>query len=269
MGKTGLSITKFAKLSRITRELLIHYDKKGLLTPDSRGKNRYRCYSSNQLAIANLIRICRELGISLNEIGELIKHRTPDIVQDLFERQIVWIDKKIGELAKARKLLTALKETISSVKGVDADAITVEHLPAQTVIYGELNDCSQENDAYDALLDFYLYFSKKYPEIDLNYPVWGIFSEARILRGDVVFPDRYYFHNPDGLDRLPAGLYAIGYCRGGYGETGGLYKKMMKYIDANGYAVCGPAYEEYPLNEICVSDPSDYLIRLKITVRKR
>ena len=95
-----------------------------------------------------------------------------------------------------------------------------------------------------------------------------MFSQERILRGDSHLPDRYYFYNPEGFDKRPAGLYAVGYTRGGYGMTGGLYGRMAKHIEAAGYEICGNAYEEYPLNEISVSDHKNFLIRVMIAVRK-
>ncbi|MCL1887854.1 MAG: hypothetical protein FWF96_03160, partial [Kiritimatiellaeota bacterium] len=104
---------------------------------------------------------------------------------------------------------------------------------------------------------------------DLNYSVWGTFSEKRVKSGDWVWPDRYYFYNPEGRDRRPAALYAIGYTRGGYGQCGGLYKRLIHYINEHGFEICGDAYEEYPLNEVCITDSSNYLIRLMITVREK
>ena len=89
-----------------------------------------------------------------------------------------------------------------------------------------------------------------------------------MVAGDWVWPDRYYFFRPDGLDARPAALYAVGYARGGYGQTKGLYEKVLGYIKESGYEVCGDAYEEYPLNEVCINDDSSYLIRLMVTVRR-
>jgi hypothetical protein len=80
---------------------------------------------------------------------------------------------------------------------------------------------------------------------------------------------RYYFYNPRGHDARPAALYAVGYQRGGYGQTDKLYERLLDHIDRNGYEICGDAYEEYPLNEICVADDANYLIRVVITVREK
>ena len=44
---------------------------------------------------------------------------------------------------------------------------------------------------------------------------------------------------------------------------------MLDYIYSNGFEICGPTYEEYPLNEISVVEDKDYLMRVMITVRER
>jgi len=111
--------------------------------------------------------------------------------------------------------------------------------------------------------------SDRYPGYDLNYPVWAVFSKERVRRGDWNWPERFYFYNPEGHDKKPAGTYVIGYTRGGYGDCSSLYKRLLDYIDTNNLVISGDIYEEYPLNEISVNDSSNYLIRVMIPVRER
>jgi len=270
MPESGLlSISDFAEFSRTTRDTLLHYDRIGLLSPVLRGENNYRYYSSSQLAIVNVIRTFQQLGMSLEDIGRLRDRRTPELANMVFERQIEEIDKTIEEWVRARKLLLTLKKAINSVSNVDEAEITVKFLPAEAIILGDLNDYSRDRTDYDALLTFYEEISHKYPNIDLNYPVWATYSHERIKEGDWKHPDRYYFYNPEGYDKKPAAMYAIGYKRGGYSPNENLYERLVNYIDANGYEICGDAYEEYPLNEICATSDKDYLIRLMITVREK
>ncbi len=267
--KEAFNITDFAKLARTTRGTLIYYDRIKLLSPHKRGESGYRLYSAEQASVVNIIRTAQQLGFSLQEIKHIIENRTPAEMDDLLVRQIENIDKKIDEWVRARKLLSALQQMIHTVRDVDVDAITVERLPAQAIILGGINEYSEKRDFYDELLKFYYECSDKHPDIDLNYPVWGIISEERIRNSDWRWPDRYYFYNPDGLDRRPGALYAIGYCRGGYGGAEKLYERLTSYIRENGYEISGPAYEEYPLNEMCVADVENYLIRVMIMVRKK
>ncbi|MDR2860963.1 MAG: MerR family transcriptional regulator [Syntrophobacterales bacterium] len=267
--KEIFSISDFAKFARTTRDTLLHYDKIGLLSPVSRGDNNYRYYSNGQLGIFNMIRTLRTFGMSLAEIKRLKNNRTPTLVDMILDNQIKHLDERINNLLHTRKLLHLLKTTIHAQLDIDEKAITVEFRPAEAIVLGELNDYSRGRDDYDAMLSFYYDCHEKYPDFDLNYPVWGMFSEERIRRRDLVWPDRFYFYNPDGYDKKLAGLYVTGYARGGYGRTYGLYARLLDYIDANGLEICGPAYEEYPLNEICVLEEKNYLLRIMIMVREK
>jgi len=267
--KNLFSIHDFAKFARTTRDTLLHYDRFGLLSPVSRGENNYRYYSGSQLAVVNLIRTLQNLGMSLKEIKRYKNKRTPAHLHETLNKQIKRIDEKIDAWTRARKLLELLQTTINSHLDVDETAITVRFMPAEAIVLGEPNIYSRDKDDYDALPVFYRRCREKYPEMGLNYPVWGVFSEERIRRRDWVWPDRYYFYNPDGQDEKPAALYAVGYKRGGYGQSHDLYVRILDYIDKNGFEICGPAYEEYPLNEISVLDENNYLIRVMITIREK
>lgn len=260
------TISDFAKFSRTTRDTLLHYDKIGLLSPVSRGENNYRYYSTGQLAIVNVIRTLQELGMTLNEIKRTIDRRTPENMNKLLSRQIEHIDTKIDEWVRARKLLLTLANTIHSALDISEEKITVQFMPAEPIILGDLNNYSRGINDYDALINFYKTISKKYPDLNLNYPVWGTFSQERIKKGDWIWPDRFYFSNPEGRDIKPAGLYAIGYTRGGYGQSDAPYRRIIDYIDRNGFEICGDAWEEYPLNEVSVCDDTNYLMRVMIAV---
>ena len=266
--KETFSVAEFAEFSRTTRDTLLYYDRIGLLSPEMRGENRYRFYSSGQLPIVNLIRTFQALGMTLAEIRSIKEERTPEIIDRHLEQQIGLIDEKIDDWVRARKLLITIKGIINSTLSIDEDEITIRHMPAEAIVMGELNDYSQGKNEYDALLSFYRSCSEKYPDLDLNYPVWGMFTENRIKERDWVWPDRFYFYNPEGLDKKPAALYAIGHTRGGYGQSAELYERMLDYIDAHGFEICGPAFEEYPLNEVCIASDSEYLMRVLITVRE-
>jgi DNA-binding transcriptional MerR regulator/effector-binding domain-containing protein len=263
------SVGDFAMFSRTTRDTLHHYDRMGLLSPMSRGENNYRYYSSGQLAIVNVIRTMQELGLSLTEIKNLKGNRTPESFYEMLKQQIEKIDFKIADWVHARKLLFTLQKTIQSVLEADEQAVTIQFMPAEAIILGELNDYSRGRNDYDALYSFYHDISKKHPNLDMNYPVWGFFSEERIKRGDWVWPDRYYFYNPEGHDKRPASFYAIGYARGGYGQPGDAYNRIIDYIDRNDFEISGDAFEEYPLNELCISEDTNYLIRIMIAVREK
>ncbi|MCL1885473.1 MAG: MerR family transcriptional regulator [Dehalococcoidia bacterium] len=268
--KHFLSVGEFAKLSRTTKATLWHYDKIGLLSPVSRGEDsKYRYYRSEQTTTVHFIRTFQLLGMSLEEIKNLKTTLNPKTAEKFFMRQLETINMKIDEMVRTKKLILTLKKSMESVANINEKEITAQYMPEEAIILGGLNDYSRGRDGYDALLSFYHEMSKQHTEVDLNYSVWGILSKESILREDYVHPDRLYFYNPDGHDRKPAALYAIGYNRSWYGEGGELYKRLLAYIEKNGYEICGDFYEEHPLNEICIGDANNYLMRVMVPIRKK
>ncbi|MCL2679536.1 MAG: hypothetical protein FWF18_04560, partial [Dehalococcoidia bacterium] len=64
-------------------------------------------------------------------------------------------------------------------------------------------------------------------------------------------------------------LYAIGYNRSWYNQGRELFGQLLEYIEKNNYEICGDFYEEYPLNEICMGDNRNYLVRVMVPIRKK
>jgi DNA-binding transcriptional MerR regulator len=268
MTKGIFSISAFAKYSRTTKDTLLHYDRIGLLSPEIRRENGYRYYVPGQLAVMNVIRTLREIGLSLEEIKGLIDSRNPKNFDATFDLQIEKVDKKIEELRSSRTLLKTLHHYINVGLAVDEESLSIQYLPEALIILGEENDYSGGGDDFDALNIFYEKTMEKYPGLNLNYPVWGVFCGERIRNKDFKWPNRFFFYNPNGDKKREAGEYAVGYTRGGYGQCADQYLKLLDYIEKKGYIVSGDCYEEYILNEISIVDSTNYLIRLMLRVER-
>ena len=71
-----LSTGEFARMCNVSKELLIHYDKVGLLKPKVIGKNGYRYYSLKQLYLMDAIRFFLDTGMSMKEVKTYLDNRT-------------------------------------------------------------------------------------------------------------------------------------------------------------------------------------------------
>ena len=263
------SVSEFAMYSRTTRDTILHYDRIGLLTPVTRGENNYRFYSGEQLITVYVIRSLQKLGMSLDEIKDISDKATPEQVNEVFEQQIVLIEGKIHEWVRARKLLRTLREIIQSVADIDENEITIQYVPAQAIILGGLNDYSRDRSYLDAYVSFYHDMNEIYPDLDLHYPVWSMYSKAQVQHDKYNEPDRFYFYNPEGHDKKPGAIYAIGYARGGRKQINKLFGRLKAYINDNGFEICGNAYEERPLKQALVGDYNNYLVRVMIIVKEK
>ena len=267
--KPLISIGELSKFARVPRSTLIYYDRIGVLKPVRIGENNYRYYSFEQIGWVNLIRTMQFLGMPLKDIKSISERRTPEKILRLFSKHINDLNSIVARYLEARKLMLMLQTTIENSIAVDENKIEFIYEESSNIFLGPQNDYSNGRTDWDALPDFYHYCEKYRPNINLHYSAWGIFAEERIKKGDWRFPDRYYLNCPDGGDKKPAGWYVVGYIRGYYGQTDMLYRKMIAYINENDLEICGPTYEAYPLNEISIDNPQNYLIRISITAKKK
>jgi DNA-binding transcriptional MerR regulator len=268
--KKYYSIAEFAELAHTTKESLRHYEQIGLLVPQARqsGNNNQRAYSIRQLATMNVIHAFKELGFSLAEITELIRGRSPEDTMAFLTEQIEKTHAAIKAQLRAQELSYTIWKTVNAVKNIDEQAIALEELPAANIVLGEPNVYEHGENVYDALNVFYDATVRRHPYLMHSYFVWGVYSAERVLKGDLFYPDRYFFYHASGTEKRPAGTYAVGYMRCDYGKGQALYERMKQFIAEHKLIIAGDAYEEYPLNELCVADPDDYLMRVLIPVKK-
>lgn len=82
-----LNIAEFAKLCGVTPRTLKYYEQLGLFSPEKVGENGYREYSIGQIDEVSAIRLFREHGLSLREIGEIIAGDDVESVRRCLRRQ--------------------------------------------------------------------------------------------------------------------------------------------------------------------------------------
>ena len=111
--KDKLTIHEVAKLNGISTDSLRYYEKIGLLTP-SRGDNKYRYYTLDDLMILNLIREFRTLNFSFPQIKEMLKDQTLASTSNLLQHELTLIDNQIAHLKQTRKTLLQRLNTMNS-----------------------------------------------------------------------------------------------------------------------------------------------------------
>ena len=73
-----LKIGDFSRLSRVTVKALRYYDEIGLLKPVAVDRfTGYRYYSADQLPRLNRIIVLKNLGLSLEEVSQLLNNDLP------------------------------------------------------------------------------------------------------------------------------------------------------------------------------------------------
>lgn len=119
-----LLIGELAKTAGVTVDTLRFYEKNGLIEPKGRSESGYRLYDQNNIEQVKFVLNAKQLGLSLEEIKELLDIRLEATqhscaeVKAITTAKLAVIDEKIAELTKIR---TALKKINDACCGHNDD----------------------------------------------------------------------------------------------------------------------------------------------------
>jgi Cu(I)-responsive transcriptional regulator len=113
-----MRIGELARRTGVRVETIRWYEKAGLLKKPDRSAANYRDYDQQALARLSFVKRGRDLGFSLEQIGQLMdltRHPTSDCatVNAIASEHLSQIEHKIADLAALRHELTGLVETCS------------------------------------------------------------------------------------------------------------------------------------------------------------
>ncbi|WP_019243041.1 MULTISPECIES: MerR family transcriptional regulator [Bacillus] len=146
------SIGELSKISGISIKALRYYHNEGILVPAYiNSKTGYRYYTSNQLLYTFIIKICRELGLSIEELRDLFESaQTKELLNYIIQRKKK-TENQIAQLQSNLKKLTSLESTINySFQAMDNDGITLTEFPKRYLLKLAMN-ASEEPLDYAAL----------------------------------------------------------------------------------------------------------------------
>lgn len=110
-------IGDFAKIAGVSIDTLRYYHKIGLLIPEHTDRaTGYRYYSYPQMVKLDIIKVCRELGLSLEQTAELFQKGDPETFEQSLNAQRAVLHEKIRTLEKAEQTLCRLAERLRAAK---------------------------------------------------------------------------------------------------------------------------------------------------------
>ena len=114
---------------------LHYYDKLGLLKPRYRQENGYRYYDDDSIIRLQQIMFFRELGFSLDKIGEIISLPDFDVLEALKSQRDLLVKKS----ERLEELISTVDKTIKRLKGEDKMQLTTD-LPLPLFVRGKVRD---------------------------------------------------------------------------------------------------------------------------------
>jgi MerR family copper efflux transcriptional regulator len=136
----GISIGRLAKLANVSIDTIRFYEKAGLLSPHARRPSGRREYSQMDLKQLRFIRRGRRLGLSLEDIGELLAlEGGQGSAIGVVQQRLRAIDRKIEELNRWRTSLVEFLDTPATAEPARQsilDCFADESVDAETSALG-------------------------------------------------------------------------------------------------------------------------------------
>jgi DNA-binding transcriptional MerR regulator len=273
-------IGEFSRLVRVSPRMLRHYEKCGLIYPARVDAfTGYRQYAAEQIALLSRITELRDVGFSIDEIGDILGHFGDGeyLLARLegrrltAEASIEAEREKLGKLSRLRDRLTK-KENVTM-----AYEVILKELPAvpALTLRETISDYSKEGELWGRLSKFMAAHGVACPDGEIGgYSIyWDDDYKETDEDVEIAVPVAALGKSEGGftyrtLEAIPlaATLRWQGPYDGGYQAT---TEKLAAWMEANGYAFAGPVRGCSIHTPADQSDPNNYLTELQIPVRKK
>ena len=241
-------IGDFSKLSRVSVKALRFYDEMGLLKPTYVDRDTgYRYYSAKLLPRLNRILAFKELGLSLGEIGHLMKGDLPvDRVRELLHNRRAELARRIErERAQLAEVESWLAQIERAGRVPDYE-VMVKHVAPRLVasVRDRLSSYADADDLFDELQS---QFKHRGSPLDRG-AIWHTCAGQRrsidceailFLREPVRSAGRAQIYE------LPGASVACVIHQGSDETCERAYVAARSWIKSHGYAIAGPNRELY------------------------
>lgn len=256
-----IKIGDFSKLAQVSVKALRYYDKLGLLKPTWIDRyNGYRYYALTQLPQINRILALKELGLSLEQIQQLLLEdlsgaelrgmlhmREAEVAQHIEEEQ--------SRLAQIQACLKQLEhEGVISQYDVVVKAVPEQQMAgfrqvipdrqAIRPLFQELFTYLGKRVSLGMSQPTAVYYDTEYHEqkIDLD----ALLPVSRLADGDCVLPS---------ARQMACTIY-----QGSLGEMQDAHSTLLNWVEMNGYRIVGPNRDVYLQGVLLGLEPADDLV---------
>lgn len=266
---TRFTVGEVAKLSGLSKQALIYYDREGVFSPRFVDPgNGYRYYTAEQLEVLDSILMLKEMGLSLGEIRDFMKSRNDSRAIELMSAQRRRIHEKMRRLERTARKLERKIGTLKAFYDDPQDGVLVQEVPGD-ILAAESVEAPGHLEEQDVALKRLLRRAK-----EENYPHYyqlGTMVAAEDIRSGDPLRARYAFlpleEEIAGCMRRPAGKAAFAYHVGTYEQTGVTYQRLLRTIEDRGLEPYGYAYEYCVLDSLTSERSDDYVTKILLPVR--
>lgn len=269
-------IGEFSKLVRVSPRMLRHWEKCGLLYPAEVDKiTGYRAYSAGQIPLLTNIVALRDVGFSIDEIGDILPRLNDAAYMDGVLRAKMGsvqlaIDAEYQKLEKLMQMSDTMKKErfnmvyeielkkLPAVKVISLRGI-IPHYRDEGTLWEKLGKYTGENQIPCHRDGYSTYFDEEYketnPDVEIAIPV----DELGKSSGEFVYKEY------DEIS-LAATVRFSGPFDGGYDAA---CEKLASWMEINGYVFAGCLRGHVIISPDDEPNPEKWLTELQAPVTKK
>ncbi len=271
-----IRIGDFSKLSRVSIKTLRYYDEMGLLRPISIDRETgYRYYTVDQLPRLNRILALKDLGFSLQQIGQVLNEGiSSEQLRGMLRLKRAELQQQIADEQERMVRIEARLQMIDMEDTMPQYDVVLKQVDAQLVAgvrdtlasYPEVGRLFNEVYGYLGRLGINgLASTGAAIWHDDEHKTSDIDGEAVVfLKSPVPASERVKVYE------LPAAAMASVIHKGAYNKFSQAYEALGRWIEANGYTVVGPNREIYlECSQPVRQDDESYVTEIQFPVKRR
>lgn len=260
-----LTTSQFAKLHNVNKRTLHYYDSIGLFSPEFKGENNYRYYTSAQSIDFEYILMFKKLNMSIDEIKSYVCNPNSEDFIKIISNKSLEIEEQLNNLKKTKKLLQFKKKQIELCNEENINKIQViecEQEEVSVIPYSIEIDNFQE--AFSLIM-------KEWGRERCVSEIGSYISIEKILSNNFKIYDGLFtylgsFKDISNVMVKPQGKYVCGYLKGSWDKIPEFYEKILNYARENNLELEGYAYEK-SLNEFVVKNHDEYITQIMIKIK--
>lgn len=261
-------IGMFAQMNHVTVKTLHFYEEQGLLVPAFvERENGYRYYTMDQMAVLHRITALKQAGFTLEDIKKLNKESHPDDFLAGKKKEI------IAKIAELTKQLSMIEGYLSDSDGCLDTPVLIKTLPAVIVAAMQTRI-----ESYDALFDRMPKMGAEMERLGCtcaipeycftHYLKAGYQKEQILIETCEAVTEKKEDSELVKFKQFPEIQAACIYHKGSYQEFPRTYAAVLRYIEKNGYEICGNIRENYIDGVWNKETEEEWLSEIQIPVRK-
>ncbi len=251
-------IGDFSQLGQVSIRALRLYDEMNLLKPAQIDKfTGYRYYSIEQLPRLNRILALKDLGLSLEQIGDLLRRDLPlDQLRGMLMLKQAEIEQQMLAMQQQMKRVEARLRQIEREGQPPQYEVVIKSVEAQTIVsrrrlvpdLGVMQTyrCEMYETLYRWLADqgiaplepeLAIYYNAEYVEHDIDMEL-GTLIDRQTLKNMAPPPDPIVVRDLPAIETIASVIH-----KGDMWDVGQAMVALYSWINAHGYASAGPYRE--------------------------